>query len=138
MFKFSICYYVFYILLAKTVACISSFYLNILMQWFLQIFWSLTQYYINFEISTLYKKAHSFFCSRPIFLDFYYVIQHKIWLIIMPKMLLLQFVLGSSNILLHYACRYKRFPIDSLANNRCPIMFDYAKICISYWLSNNS
>ena len=34
-------------------------------------------------------------------------------------------------------CREKRFPIGSLANNRCPIMFHYCWICVSYWLSHN-
>ena len=36
------------------------------------------------------------------------------------------------------ACRQKRFLIGSLANNRCPIMFHCAKICVSYWLSHNN
>ena len=47
-------------------------------------------YYINFEISTLYKKAYNVFCPRPIFLDFCDIFQHKIWPIMMPKMLSLQ------------------------------------------------
>ena len=42
---------------------------------------------------------------------------------------------GISNIAV---CRQKRFPIGSLANNQCPIMFHYAKICVSYWLSHNN
>ena len=32
----------------------------------------------------------------------------------------------------------KGYPIDSLANNPCPIMFQCTKICVSYTLSHDN
>ena len=42
---------------------------------------------------------------------------------------------GISNIA---ACIWKTFPIGSLSNNQCPIMFDHGKACFSYWFSHSN